>query len=637
MCPAVLENLRLDVDKEYETIRFAWKTIMTDQDILTTVRKAQLSYQGLQHLAFNFRSKFEHMTNQIQEIGTKIVFQQDSIAKETKKSLKAITDLTETGVNTLKDKTEENRRYFSDAEFTSFKAKVAEAIKDNMKELETHLSNSKNSFVSFCDEKILECTAAGNNTKKTIEKTSTDFAAWLDNKTREIEKLLAAKPAIHSAQSSVTNSTTPLWMQKPERQSKLFPNVNVEHIWNKSLPTMDAKQNEYNEQDTEPDTSTDDWSYLGPSQDTSTTITHLPPLLPGKMYSQVKIPYEGKDASFAWYRQLRSAVFQYGILLKPCEEFQRGKSLCPNKYGTITVTAVRYNEMKGPLYQLLQSPDIVPMTFEDIRGIITKNGAWGDGYRTLYEIMSRIHPILNPDAQLPPPHSGNFVDIHGYYNQFDAYVLHQKLLYGISMTKRQKVIQFLAGLDESYQRAIDQIKQHMMNWRQDDPNPPEALEITELPHTIEHIMQHYGETPIIRAMTQGKHTSPSRNKFPNSSKPDLTQGKLSLPNVQCTYCKMIGHKRATCHKMALWLILQDHAARMDDKFKTQITQEYRKTMDDKQRSKLTKFQGTVRQLYINGEIDRAEEVLADMFLQLDNTQMVCESDDEEEQLQNNDS
>jgi hypothetical protein len=96
---------------------------------------------------------------------------------------------------------------------------VADAIKDNMKELETHLSNSKNSFVSFCDEKILECTAAGNNTKKTIQKTSTDFAEWLDNKTREIEKLLAAKPAIHSAQSSVT------------------------------------------------------------------TITHLPPLLPGKMYS----------------------------------------------------------------------------------------------------------------------------------------------------------------------------------------------------------------------------------------------------------------------------------------------------------------------------------------------------------------
>jgi hypothetical protein len=56
-------------------------------------------------------------------------------------------------------------------------------------------------------------------------------------------------------------------MQKPERQSKLFPNINVEQMWNKSLPTMDAEQHEYTEQNTEPGTSTDGWSYLGPSQD----------------------------------------------------------------------------------------------------------------------------------------------------------------------------------------------------------------------------------------------------------------------------------------------------------------------------------------------------------------------------------
>jgi hypothetical protein len=61
--------------------------------------------------------------------------------------------------------------------------------------------------------------------------------------------------------------------------------------------------------------------------------------------------------------------------------------------------------MKGPLYQLLQSSDILPMVFEDIQGMITKSGAWGDGYCTLYEIMSRIHPILNPGVKLPPPHS----------------------------------------------------------------------------------------------------------------------------------------------------------------------------------------------------------------------------------------
>jgi hypothetical protein len=71
----------------------------------------------------------------------------------------------------------------------------------------------------------------------------------------------------------------------------------------------------------------------------------------------------------------------------------------------------------------------------------------------------------------------------------------------------------------------------MMNWRQDDPNPLEALEITELPHTIERIMQSYGDTPILRARTQGKQRSPLQNKPFNSSKPDPTNGMQNLPTV----------------------------------------------------------------------------------------------------------
>jgi glutaredoxin-related protein len=85
--------------------------------------------------------------------------------------------------------------------------------------------------------------------------------------------------------------------------------------------------------------------------------------------------------------------------------------------------------------------------------------------------------------------------------------------------------------------------------------------------------------------------------------------------------------------MALWLILHEHAVKMEDKFKAQLVQDYRKTMDEKQKSKLSNFQGTVHQLYINGEIDRAEEVLTDMFNQLDHTQMICESDDKGDQNQ----
>jgi hypothetical protein len=89
--------------------------------------------------------------------------------------------------------------------------------------------------------------------------------------------------------------------------------------------------------------------------------------------------------------------------------------------------------------------------------------------------------------------------------------------------------------------------------------------------------------------------------------------------------------------MALWLILHEHAMKMDDKFKTQLVHDYRTTMDEKQKSKLSKFQGTVHQLYIDGEIDRAEEALTDMFNQLDHTQMICESDDDGDQHQYSDS
>jgi hypothetical protein len=79
---------------------------------------------------------------------------------------------------------------------------------------------------------------------------------------------------------------------------------------------------------------------------------------------------------------------------------------------------------------------------------------------------------------------------------------------------------------------------------------------------------------------------------------------------------MFGHKHATCHKMALWLILHEHAVKMEDKFKAQLVQDYRKTMDEKQKSKLSNFQGTVRQLYINGEIDHADVIPIKLNLKL---------------------
>jgi hypothetical protein len=156
LCPAVDENLRLAVDEDYDTIRFAWKTILANKDILEIVKNAQVSYQGLQNLSFNFRSKLDYMTNQLQEIGTKIVFQQESLAKETKKGLQAVNSLTEKGIKTLQETTDEGMKFinsawlqFSGNEFNSFKAK----INDTMKDYDHQISTKKSDFAEWINNK----------------------------------------------------------------------------------------------------------------------------------------------------------------------------------------------------------------------------------------------------------------------------------------------------------------------------------------------------------------------------------------------------------------------------------------------------------------------------------------------------
>jgi hypothetical protein len=178
---------------------------MMDQDVLATIQKVQLSYQGLQKLAFTFRSKFEQMTDKVQDINTKIVFHQDSIAKETKKGLQAINQITETGIKTLQDKTDDSIRsmkntwlQFLDGEFATFKTNMYDAINEQMKELTNHFAT----------------------TKTNLEDNSTDFAARLDNKTRDIEKLIAEKYTTQPTQTSSTSSASQHWKQKPDRPSK---------------------------------------------------------------------------------------------------------------------------------------------------------------------------------------------------------------------------------------------------------------------------------------------------------------------------------------------------------------------------------------------------------------------------------
>jgi hypothetical protein len=224
----------------------------------------------------------------------------------------------------------------------------------------------------------------------------------------------------------------------------------------------------------------------------------LPQLMPFKLITNVRVPYTGKDSSYTWYYTIRSAVQQYGILLIPVEHFKKDKSLYPKYYYGTKVDSLRYKDMADALYQLLQLPDTVPLEHTEVRNIINRHAAKTDGYSALYEIMERIHPHLNPDAKLSPPQSTNCSNIHEYYNQLDAYFLHNSFE-NIHFNPWRQVHIFLEGLDQSYAPAILQIRQLLCIWRDED-NPPEDLRLPSLPRMVERIIQEQSHFPTVRAL-----------------------------------------------------------------------------------------------------------------------------------------
>ncbi len=301
---------------------------------------------------------------------------------------------------------------------------------------------------------------------------------------------------------------------------------------------------------------------------------------------------------------LWSAVQQYGVLLIPIEDFQKDKSLCPRKYYGTKIDVLRYRDMSTALYQLLNSIDTIPSDHTDVRNIIIRHASQADGYNALYEIMERINPLLNPDAKLQAPQSINSTDIHDYYNQVDSYFLHNSLE-EIFFTTRRQINIFIEGLDPSYTPAIQELRRQMRTWKKHDPEPPDDLKLQSIASTVERIMQEDVCTPIIRTTIRPQPSSRLKSR---TTKPSVTDNTRPYIDIQCSYCKMYGHKKASCDKMSLWLTLRDTSQHIDDKTKTRLIETYTKHNMDKRTKRLQRLKGTVRQLYSEGALDQADEL-----------------------------
>jgi hypothetical protein len=260
--------------------------------------------------------------------------------------------------------------------------------------------------------------------------------------------------------------------------------------------------------------------------------------------------------------------------------------------------------MADALYQLLQLPDTIPMEHTEVRNIINRHASNTDGYRALYKIMERIHPHLNPDAKLSPPHITNCSDIHEYYNQLEAYFLHNSFE-KVHVNPRRQVNIFLEGLDQSYAPAILQIRQQLRAWK-DEEDPPEDLKLTSLPWTVERIMQEQIHFPTVRMLQSNQRAN--LNKY-NQKNSQIRQDQNTIrpfQNIQCSYCKLFGHKRAHCDKMAQYILVHEAYKQIDDKTKTKILENYSKANAERRSRKIQKVKGTVRQLYSEGFNDEAD-------------------------------
>jgi len=413
------------------------------------------------------------------------------------------------------------------------------------------------------------------------------------------------------------------WKHAPVKPSKLFPNVDM----TKFGPTPIISTNETLDNKNTVLTDTEiEWGKDGPESAQASnepSIPHhvqfnsLPPVCHTDMLKRVHLPYPGREQSYLWYLQLKSNGQQYGVYLINTEQFKKNKSLYPTEVYGIKIDVMRYNEMKCTLYHFLAQRTIITLEYTDICNIINRNAMTTDGYRVLYDIMARIHPALNTDNLFTAPRVSDYSDIHEYYAYLDSYLMHEKYS-GRVYQPREQLNRFLSGLDATYAPAIARIHNQLDNWNGSDNSVPENLQLTNLPVLIHHYMedQDDGASAIVRYVSKGTNHS----KIEKSAKADANTltDVTARPyvDVKCPLCQSFGHHIYNCDRMALWINLKEGSKSVDDKLRQKL-QTNDADVDAKCRTKkIGKLKGTVQQLYLSGQFEEGETLLATAIPQL---------------------
>jgi hypothetical protein len=217
-------------------------------------------------------------------------------------------------------------------------------------------------------------------------------------------------------------------------------------------------------------------------------------------------------------------------------------------------------------------------------------------------------------------------NLHEYYNQVEAYFSHANFSDGSSYSARKQVEIFLNGLDSAYDPVARILKQHMMTWHLNDPDPPHDLRLILLPRTIERLTEETPTKATVHYAVGGKQTHNGKGGPKSPAVPSIKP----IVDIQCSYAKTMGIKESNVRK---WPNLLFYYNRWKKKLTQcqQLLDHHNKSMETRCVKKKTKVKGMIRQLWAEGHVEQGDALFDMSQYAPDDVSEHAESDDKSTQ------
>jgi hypothetical protein len=178
---------------------------------------------------------------------------------------------------------------------------------------------------------------------------------------------------------------------------------------------------------------------------------------------------------------------------------------------------------------------------------------------------------------LPPKSADCQDDIHLYAHKFDSWLRYETYANCLYST-REQVNCFIRELSPTFAPEVSRIRRLLDTWQPYDANTPNALQLKQLPNTIEcYMMEETGNNIWVRCIRDKHRNSPHENRDRRDGRDGKDKDKCktsrdsrSLQDVYCSLCGGHGHPDTQCDFSAKLLKTQESLKAIDQKRKMQL-------------------------------------------------------------------